>query len=80
MNIQEAEELLNATKLHLEWRQSDLQELHIKQAELDAKKQELQEQIKEYKESIDHWTNVVSMMRLKANIKLASSKVTMGTR
>jgi chromosome segregation ATPase len=80
MNIQEAEELLNATKLHLEWRQSDLQELHTKQAELDTKKQELQEQIKEYKETIEHWTNVVSIMRIKANIKLASSKVSLATR
>jgi chromosome segregation ATPase len=72
MNIQEAEELLNATKLHLEWRQSDLKELHIKQAELDTKKEELQEQIKEYKETIEHWSNVIDMMRLKASIPVVN--------
>ena len=72
MNIQEAEALLNATKLHLEWRQSDLKKLHTKQAELDTKKQELQEQIKEYKEAIDHWTNVIEIMRLKASIPVVN--------
>lgn len=73
MNIQEAEELLNATQVHLEMRQADLQELHIKQAELDTKKQELREQIKEYKEAIEHWTNVVSMMKLKQTIHLCQT-------
>ena len=68
MNIEEAEELLNATKLHLEWRQSDLQELHIKQAKLDNKKQELQEQIAYYRETAEHLTNVIEMMKLKASI------------
>ena len=72
MNIQEAEELLNATKLHLEWRQSDLQELHTKQAEIDTKKQELQEQIAYYKETAEHWTNVIEMMRLKASIPVVN--------
>ena len=72
MNIEEAEELLNATKLHLEWRQSDLKKLHIKQAELDTKKQELQEQIAYYKETAEHWTNVIEMMRLKASIPVVN--------
>ena len=72
MNIQEAEELLNATKLHLEWRQSDLKKLHNKQAKLYAKQRQLERQIKEYKETIEHWTNVIAMMRLKASIPVVN--------
>ena len=72
MNIQEAEELLNATKLHLEWRQSDLKKLHNKQAKLYAKQRQLERQIKEYKETIEHWTNVIEMMRLKASIPVVN--------
>lgn len=69
MNIQEAEELLNATKLHLEWKQSDLKELNTKFCE---KEWELKRQIKEYKETIEHWTNVIEMMRLKASIPVVN--------
>ena len=72
MNIQEAEELLNSTQVHLEMRQADLKKLHIKQAEIDTKKQELQEQIAYYKETADHWTNVIEMMRLKASIPVVN--------
>ena len=65
MNIEEAEELLNATKLHLEWRQSDLKKL---QGKFYNQEWELKRQIKEYKEDIEHLTNVIEIMRLKASI------------
>jgi len=69
MNIQEAEELLNATRLHLEWRQSDLKELNTK---FHEKEWELKRQIKEYKETVEHWANVIEMMRLKASIPVVN--------
>ena len=65
MNIEEAEERLNATKLHLEWRQSDLKKL---QGKFYNQEWELERQIKEYKEDIEHLTNVIEIMRLKASI------------
>ena len=69
MNIQEAEEILNATQVHLEMRQADLKKLHTKFYE---KEWELKRQIKEYKEAIEHWTNVIEMMRLKASIPVVN--------
>ena len=71
MNIQEAEELLNATKLHLEWRQSDLKELEAKPSPMLGI-WELRKKIKEYKQDIEHLTNIIEIMRLKASIPVVN--------
>lgn len=77
MNIEEAEELLNATKLHIEWCTSDLEILkkHIQgiQNKTEEKKQlndryKLEFKIKKYTWRLEHLANTIEMMRLKASI------------
>ena len=80
MNIEEAEEYLNQARVHEEMCRSDIKELHNQQAKLYARQRTLEDRLADRKQDVDHWTNVVSMMRLKANIKLASSKVSLATR
>jgi hypothetical protein len=71
MNIQEAEEILNATKLHLEWKQSDLRKLEAKTSPL-LDIWELRKQIKEYKQDIERLTNIIEILRLKASIPVVN--------
>ena len=69
MNIEEAEEILNATKLHLEWAEDDLKKLQSKETHLKLK---LVRRINEYKQDIEHLTNVIEIMRLKASIPVVN--------
>lgn len=75
MNIQEAEKYLNQARVDEEICRADIQELHNQQAKLYARQRTLEDRLADKKEDVEHWTNVVSMMRLKATIELASSKV-----
>jgi phage shock protein A len=80
MNIEEAEEYLNQARADEESCRADIQELHNQQAKLYARQRTLEDRLADKKQDVDHWVNVVSMIRLKANIKLASSKVSLATR
>ena len=80
MNIEEAEEYLNQARVDEEMCRADIQELHNQQSKLYARHRTIEDRLADRKQDVDHWTNVVSMMRLKANIKLASSKVSLATR
>ena len=69
MNIEEAEEILNATHLHLEWAEDDLKKLQSKDTYLKLK---LAKRINEYRQDIAHLTNVIEIMRLKASIPVVN--------
>ncbi len=65
MNIQEAEEYLNAVLVHIDLYKDRLDKTYAQQKDYERTLEEL-------KKDAAHWTNVISMMKLKANIQLAN--------
>jgi len=72
MNIQEAEEHLNAVLIHIDLNNDRIQKLVNEQAKAHAKRKSYESTLEELKQEASHWTNVISMMKLKANIQLAN--------
>ena len=66
MNIQEAEEHLNSDLVHIDLYKDRLNKTYAQQKDYERTLEEL-------KQEASHWTNVISMMKLKANIQLANS-------
>lgn len=74
MNIQEAEEHLNAILIHIDLNKDRIQKLVNEQAKSYAKQKSYESTLEELKQASSHWTNVISMMKLKANIQLANNQ------
>jgi hypothetical protein len=54
-------------------REDSLKEIANQQAKLYAKQRQLEQQIDSADKDIEHWSNVLAMENLKANIALANS-------
>jgi len=65
MNIQEAEEYLNATLVHIDLYKDRLDKTYAQQKDYERTLEEL-------KQEASHWTNVISMMKLKASIPVVN--------
>ena len=67
MNIQEAEDHLNSVLVHIDLYKDRLGKTYAQQKDYERTLEEL-------KQEASHWTNVISMMKLKANIQLANNQ------
>ena len=65
MNIQEAEEYLNAALVHIDLYKHRLDKTYAQQKDYERT-------IEELKKDAAHWTNVISMMKLKASIPVVN--------
>ena len=72
MNIQEAEEHLNAVLFHIDLNKDRIQKLVNEQAKSYAKQKSYEATIEELKQEAAHWTNVISMMKLKDSIPVVN--------
>lgn len=66
MNIEEARKYLNQAWEDEEMCRADIQELHNQQAKLYAKQRLLEDRLADRKHDVDHWTNIVSMMKVRS--------------
>ena len=74
MNLENPTEVyLYQAKVTKALREDSLQELAYQQAKLYTKQRQLEQQLESANKDIEHWSNVLAMEKLKANIELASS-------
>lgn len=74
MNLENpTEQYLYQAKITKCLREDSLQELANEQAKLYAKQRQLEQKLESANKDIEHWTNVLAMEKLKANISLANS-------
>jgi hypothetical protein len=67
------EEYLYQAKITKLLREDSLQELANEQAKLYAKQRQLEQQLASANKDIEHWSNVLAMEKLKANLALVNS-------
>ena len=67
------EEYLYQAKITKALREDSLKEIANEQAKLYTKQRQLEKQLESANKDIGHWSNVLAMEKLKANIELASS-------
>ena len=67
------EQYLYQAKITKKLREDSLKEIANKQAKLYAKQRELEVQLESANKDIEHWSNVLAIEKLKANIQLANS-------
>lgn len=74
MNLENpTEQYLYQAKIIKGLREDSLQEIANEQAKLFAKQRQLERQLESANKDIEHWSNVLAMEKLKANISLANS-------
>ena len=74
MNLDNPTEVyLYQAKITKALREDSLKEIANQQAKLYAKQRQLEQQIDSADKDIEHWSNVLAMENLKANIALANS-------
>ena len=66
-------EYLYQAKITKRLREDNLKEITNEQAKLYAKQKEIEVQLESANKYIEHWSNVLAMEKLKANIQLANS-------
>jgi len=73
VTLQHAEEYLYQAKITKTLREDSLKEVANEHAKLYAKQRKLELQLESANKDIEHWSNVLAMEKLKANIQLANS-------
>jgi len=75
MNLENpTEKYLYTAKVTKALREDSLKEIVNEQAKLYAKQRQIEVQLESANKDIEHWTNVLAMENLKANIQLANNQ------